>query len=241
MPGERRERVEAPGDAAGDEADEAHREDDARPCSVNAASTLPAKTSPRSRERVRIVFSVPLWLSDGDDVAGDERGDQRQPPDRHEEEDDERRREAGVADVAAERHVVRAARSGAASTTTKMTGTSDRRAEAEVRPLLREQLHDLPAVDARDGVITATASGAVVIARLAAGHARGRAPRGSPSPGTSAVIADAGLAERDRQRRDRVLVGLEASSPPSSATSSMPGWARQQRARARSGSVARSR
>ena len=31
---------------------------------MNAASTLPAKISPRSRERVRIVFSVPLWLSD---------------------------------------------------------------------------------------------------------------------------------------------------------------------------------
>ena len=46
---------------------------------MSVASTLPAKTSPRSRERVRIVFSVPLWLSDGDDVAGDERGDQRQP------------------------------------------------------------------------------------------------------------------------------------------------------------------
>ena len=28
VPGERRQRVEAPGDAAGDEADEAHREDD---------------------------------------------------------------------------------------------------------------------------------------------------------------------------------------------------------------------
>ena len=31
---------------------------------VAVASTLPAKTSPRSRERVRIVFSVPLWLSE---------------------------------------------------------------------------------------------------------------------------------------------------------------------------------
>ena len=31
---------------------------------MSVASTLPAKTCPRSRERVRIVFSVPFWLSE---------------------------------------------------------------------------------------------------------------------------------------------------------------------------------
>jgi hypothetical protein len=31
---------------------------------VHVASTFPANTSPRSRERVRIVFRVPLWLSE---------------------------------------------------------------------------------------------------------------------------------------------------------------------------------
>ena len=31
---------------------------------MNDARILPTKTSPRLRERVRIVFSVPFWLSD---------------------------------------------------------------------------------------------------------------------------------------------------------------------------------
>src|SRR5207248_10272106 len=74
----------------------------------------------------------------------------------HEEEDDERRREARLADVPPERDVVRA---------TLLQDEDDdederndhRRAEPEVRPLLREQLRELPAVDGRDGA-HATAS-----------------------------------------------------------------------------------
>ena len=46
-----------------DQGDRAHREQDRASVYVIDASTLPAKISPRSRERVRIVFSVPLWLS----------------------------------------------------------------------------------------------------------------------------------------------------------------------------------
>src|SRR5262249_56878823 len=88
---------------------------------------------------------------------GDERGEQRQARDRHEEEDDERDGKPGVADVAAERDVV-----GAAALDKKHGHEHDRDEhgcpEAEVRPLLRGELGEFPAVDARDGGHTAAAS-----------------------------------------------------------------------------------
>ena len=105
---QRRERVEAPGDAAGDEADEAHREHDRervrRGREHLAGEDLAALARAGEDRLQRAVVAL-----GGDDVARDERRDQRQAPDRHEEEDDERHREPGVADVAAERDVVRAA------------------------------------------------------------------------------------------------------------------------------------
>src|SRR5581483_4896122 len=67
---------------------------------------------------------------------------------RHEEEGDERHREPGLADVTAERDVVRPTR------LEEQHDDEDRRdrrrgAEPEVGALLREQLHHLPLVDAR--------------------------------------------------------------------------------------------
>jgi hypothetical protein len=60
---------------------------------------LATKICQRSVERVRIVFSVP-WLSSDDDVARDERRDQREEPDRAEQQPDERDSEAGSLDIA---------------------------------------------------------------------------------------------------------------------------------------------
>ena len=125
----------------------------------------------------------------GDDVAGDERGDQGQPPDRHEEEDDERHGEARVADVPAERDVVRAA--GLEHEHDDEDDRHEHRgAEPEVGALLCKELGELPAVDAGD-----TGHAATTEARRLRreGHER-----------------DSRSTERERQRGDRLLVRCEA-------------------------------
>ena len=76
---ERRERVEAPGDAAGDEADEAHREHErervGRGREHLAGEDLAAVARAGEDRLQRAVVAL-----GGDDVAGDERGDQRAAP-----------------------------------------------------------------------------------------------------------------------------------------------------------------
>jgi hypothetical protein len=84
--------VEAPGDAAGGEPDEAEREDDHERVREHrehlAGEDLTAVAGASEDRLQRVVVALRR-----DDVARDERGDQRQAPDRHEEKDDERGRE----------------------------------------------------------------------------------------------------------------------------------------------------
>ena len=198
--------MEAPGDAARDQADESHREHDGERVGRGgerlAGEDLAALAGACEDRLQRAVLAL-----GGDDVAGDERRDQRQAPDRHEEEHDEGHGEAGVADVAAERDVV-----GSAALDHEDDDEDDRDddggAEPEVGALLCEQLGDLPAVDLGDRGHQATAfrswsldSPPVSLrkssSRLAAlGHER--------------ADGDPGLAERDRERADGILVCLEA-------------------------------
>ena len=80
---------------------------------MSAASVFPAKiVCPPSTERVRIVFKRLVAVLGGDDVAGDEGGDDPGYPDRAEEQEDERDRQPGVVDVAAEGDFVRLAALG---------------------------------------------------------------------------------------------------------------------------------
>ena len=126
---------------------------------MSVASTLPAKTWPRSRERVRIVFSVPFWLSEATTSPATSDVISGKAQKRHEEERDERDGEPRVPDVAAERHVVRPARLELEHDH-EDERHEHRRAQAEVRALLGQQLRDLPAVDgghatsARDALLS---------------------------------------------------------------------------------------
>src|SRR5581483_3493062 len=96
----------------------------------------------------------------GDDVAGDERGDEREHPDRTEEQDHERDGQAAAVDVAPEGNVVRSALA-------EMGGDDEQdrhqrsRTQAEVRALLIAELGELPAVDGGDaGIAHAVAASA---------------------------------------------------------------------------------
>ena len=86
----------------------------------------------------------------GDDVAGDERRDQRQAPDGEEEEDDERSGEAGVAQGSSERDVCRPGAFLEREGDDERDRDEDGGAEAEVGALLDRELDELPAVDGRD-------------------------------------------------------------------------------------------
>src|SRR5262249_19797495 len=164
----------------------------------------------------------PVVALGGDDVAGDERGDQRQPPDRHEEEDDERDGEPRLADVAAERHVVRPA-----ALEQEHDDEDDRDcgrgAEAEVRALLGEQLRDLPAVDLRDAGHSATAS------RSWSLDSPPVRPRKSSSrlsvSGTSAVIAIRAWPSASESAPAVSSSALKRIESPSRTTSATPGCA----------------
>jgi hypothetical protein len=142
-----------------------------------------------------------------DDVAGHERRDQRKAPDRHEEEDDERDRQPGVADVAAERHVVGAP--GLEDEHRHEDDRDDRRGDqAQVRALLSEELRDLPAVDPGDCRHEATA------ARSWSLDSPPVIQRKSPSrlarSGVRAVIPMRAWLQRDGERGDGLLVRGEA-------------------------------
>ena len=203
-----------------------------------AASTLPGEHLAALARAGEDRLQRPVVAFRGDDVPGDEGGDQRKAPDRHEEEDDEGHGETGVADVAAERDVV-----GAAGLENEHDDEDDRdergRAEAEVGPLLREQLGDLPAVDPGDGAHQATAS-----ARSWSLDSPPVSPRNSSSrlavAGTSAVSPMRAWPSAIVSAATASSSALNASSSPSSVTSSIPGCERQS-TRARSGSEVRSR
>ena len=165
----------------------------------------------------------PVVVLGGDDVAGHERGDEREQPDRAEEEQHERDREPGLADVAPERRRRFGPPVCSASATTKMIGTSDRGAEPEVGALLGAQLAQLPAVDGPQagpsGGRRARRRGPG--ARRLRGRRRRRRPRSGgrtgprawPLRGASARIADAGLDERDRQLGGRRPRRPRSASP----------------------------
>src|SRR5207342_3166992 len=93
----------------------------------------------------------------GDDVAGDERRHEREEPHRREEEQDERDREARLAHVAAEGHIV-----GRPALKRERRYEDERhrrdRPEAEIRPLLRHELSELPAVGGEERRHHATSS-----------------------------------------------------------------------------------
>ena len=139
----------------------------------------------------------------GDDVAGDQRGDQREHPDRAEEQQDERDRQAGVVDVAAEGDVVRAAALGDEGDD-EDDRHQRRRAEAEVGALLGAQLAQLPAVDG------------------AARRGSRRAPRQRRARGRAGAAAAVALG----QPEEEVLEGgvaagsARATSAPDSASAS---------------------
>ena len=180
---------------------------------MNAASTLAAKIRPRPTERVRIVFSVPLWSSAATMSPGDERGDQREEPERAEDQDHRRDREARLAHVAPERDVVglpglqrerddeddrarappRRARGRSASGRRACAAPSRRRCAA--RP--------------SGGLGTASAAGAGVLAAPSSVRRKNRSSSVAAC-GASARIASAGLDERDRQLGGRLLGRLEA-------------------------------
>ena len=154
--GEGGERVEAPRNAPGDSAHDPHREDDDERVGDRRQDLADEDLAATARAR-EDRFQRPVLALGRDDVTGDERRDEREAPDRHEEEDDERRCQTGVADVAAERNVVRA---------TRLEHEDDdederhghRTDETEVGALLREELRDLPAVHLCDGSRHATAA-----------------------------------------------------------------------------------
>src|SRR5438552_5912659 len=213
--------MEAPGDAAGDEADEPHREDDGQGVGRGrerlASEDLAAFARTREDRLQRPVVALR-----GDDVAGDERGDQRQAPDRHEEEDDERHREPGLPDVAAERHVV-----GAAALEHEHRDEDDRddrrRSETEVGALLGEQLGELPAVDAGEGGHTA----ATAAARSWSEDSPSVMPRKSSSrlavSGTSAVKAIRAWPSATVRAATASSSAVNRSSASFTSTSARPG------------------
>src|SRR5512133_2232097 len=231
---QRREWVEAPGEPAGDEPDRGHRHDDGggvRERREDLACEHLAALSRPSENRLQ----RPVVALRGDDVAGDERRDQREGPERHEEERDERHREARVADVPAERHVVRPARLELEDDDEDERHEHGR-GQAEVRPLLGEELHDLPPVDrghatsSRDALLSPESppvSPRKSSSRLAVSGTRAVTPiRAWPSAMVSAAAASSSAWKR--------------RSAPSARRFSTPRWA-EQIISARSGSVARSR
>src|SRR5215475_14177647 len=178
--------MEAPRDAAGDEPDEAHEEDECERVR-RGGEHLPdedlaalARAGEDRLERAVVALR-------GDDVARDERRDQREPPDRHEEEDHERHREARLADVAPERDVVRPA-ALQYEDGDEDDRDGDRGADPEIGALLREQLRDLPAIDPDH-----TGHTAISVTRSWSDDSPSVIPRNSSSrlavSGTSAVNA----------------------------------------------------
>ena len=121
-------------------ADGAHQRDRGERVGERSPSALPANTSPRSSERVRIVFSVPLWLSAATMSPATSAvisGNRQIEPNSSRTSGS---RQAGFAHVAAEGDVGRSARSGRRARATKMIGTTIGGAEAEVGALLGASL-----------------------------------------------------------------------------------------------------
>ena len=142
---ERREVVEPPLDARRDERDQAHREHDDGRVSERREDLRSEDLATISRAR-EDRLQRPVVALRCNDVAGDERRDQGERPDRHEEQNDERRRQPRLPDVTAQRDVVRAA--GLQDQhRDEDQGHEHRGTQAEVGPLLREQLQHLPFVD----------------------------------------------------------------------------------------------
>src|SRR5579885_132105 len=235
--GERGERPEAPGGAPRREADEPHREDEDERVR-RGRERLPGEHLAALARAGEDRLQRAVVALGGDDVAGDERGHERQAPDRHEEEDDERHREPGVADGAPERDVGRPALLQHEHDD-EHDRHEHRRAEPEVRPLLREELRELPAVHAGDGGHPAAAT-----ARSWSADSPPVRPRKSSSrlarSGTSAVTPIRAWPSLTVSAATASSSAVKRSSPSRSATSPTPGWA-SAAARARSGSVARSR
>src|SRR5439155_19777984 len=237
----RGERMEAPGDAAGDEADEAHREDDGQGVGRGrerlAHEDLAAFARTREDRLQRVVVALR-----GDDVARDEGGDQRQAPDRHEEEDDERGREPRVADVPAKRNVVRAARLEY-QYDDEDDRHQDRGEQTEVGPLLRQQLRQLPLVDLAQRGDHAIAS-SFAAARSALTCSPSFMPRKSSSrlavSGTSAVTPILAWPSAIENAATASSSAWNRNEPSTEVTSPIPGWASRS-AFARSGSGERSR
>src|SRR5207302_117599 len=153
-----------------------------------------------------------------------EGGDQRQAPDRHEEEDDERGSEPGVADVSAERDVIRAA-----CLKDEHDHEDDRHQDrgnhTEVRALLGQQLRELPLVDPADGGNHATASSAPAGSPVACSPSV--MPRKSSSrlavSGTSAVTPILARPSAIESAATASSSAWKRSEPSTDVTSATPG------------------
>ena len=144
-PGKAHERVEARDDRPTGERHDGHR--DERDERVRAGRERLAGENRRAVERAgQDGLERPVVVLRGDDVAGNERRDQREEPVGAEGEQDERHREPGLEHVPAEGDVLRAVvprRDGRDEDGRDGGGEQ----EADVGALLGEQLPELPAVD----------------------------------------------------------------------------------------------
>src|SRR5439155_26053139 len=161
--------------------------------------------------------------------------DQGEAPDRKEEEHDERDGQSRVADVAAERHVVRTAR--LEEEHDHEDDRDDRGStETEVRALLGQQFRELPTVDPGHGGHEATA------ARSWSLDSPPVRPRNNSSrlarSGVSAVMPMRACPSAIESAATDSSSALKRTTPSSTATLSTPVCVRQT-VRARSGSPAR--